>query len=77
VSTLSLDKANVSTERTFKTCRVEIHKGDEEDSRIYIWGEEQPGFQADDLGNKTGLVVELDGKVVYDDTVELEDDNAT
>ncbi len=71
----SLFTAGVGSDRAFKTCRVEIHKGTEEDSRIYIWGEDEPGFQADHFGDKEGLVVELDGKVVFDNTVPCEDED--
>lgn len=44
--------------------RVERHAEDE-DTRIYIWGEEEPGFQGDDFGLHVGTKVEIDGKVVF------------
>jgi hypothetical protein len=54
--------------------RVERHDG-EDGARIYVWGEDEPGFQGDDYGQHEGTRVEVDGKVVYNDLVPLEDED--
>jgi hypothetical protein len=72
--TESLRKAGVGADTPFKTLRVEIHRGSEEDGRLYIWGEDQPGFQAGDYGDHEGLKVEVDGVVVYNDLRPAGDD---
>lgn len=54
--------------KKFSTLRVESHHAlDEGDTRVYIWGEKQPGFQNDDYGQHKGIKIEVDGKVVYND----------
>jgi len=63
----SLAKAGVTADVPIKKLRVEIHKGPEEDGRLYIWGEDQPGFQVGDYGDHEGLKVEVDGVLVYND----------
>ncbi len=63
----SLKKAGVTSDVLIKTLRVEIHRGSEEDGRLYIWGENQPGFHVGDHGEHEGLMVEVDGVVVYND----------
>ncbi len=69
----SLKKAGVAGDMAVKTLRVEIHRGS--DGRIYIWGENQPGFQAGDYGEHEGLKVEVDGVVVYNDLKPAGDDD--
>lgn len=54
------------TAKPLNRFRIERHV-EGEDVRIYIWGEEEPGFQGDDFGNHVGTMVEIDGKVVYND----------
>ena len=49
--------------------RVEVHPGDDTDTRVHIWGEDEPGFQGDDYGLHRGIKVEVDGVVVYNDLV--------
>lgn len=63
----SLKRAGVPKDAPLKTLRVEIHRESEEAGRLYIWGEDQPGFQAGDHGTHEGLLVEVDGEVVYSD----------
>lgn len=63
----SLATAGVTADLPIKKLRVEIHKGPEDDGRLYIWGEDQPGFQVGDYGDHEGLKVEVDGVVVYND----------
>lgn len=47
--------------------RVERHDGSDGDVKVYLWGEDEPGFQGDDFGQHEGTKVEVDGKVVYND----------
>ncbi len=56
--------------------RVERCPGENEDTKVYIWGEEEPGFQADNYGQHVGTKVEVDGKVVYNDMRPSEDSEA-
>lgn len=63
----SLAKAGVS-DRPFERLRVERHQAlDQDDTRVYIWGEDQPGISCEDYGQHEGLRVEIDGVVVYND----------
>ena len=51
--------------KPFKTLRIERHP-EGEDVRVYLWGWDEPSFQGD-FGLHTGVRVEVDGKVVYND----------
>jgi hypothetical protein len=59
----------------FKTLVVESHRGvEDEDGRVFIWGLDEAGTEGPDTQHK-GHVIELDGKVVYNDcTFDDEDD---
>lgn len=52
--------------------RVERHV-EGEDSKVYVWGEDEPRFQGDDYGLHVGVRVEVDGEVVYNDLRPSED----
>jgi hypothetical protein len=62
----SLKKAGW-TGKPLKTFTIERHPGEYEDSRIYIWGEDEPGFVDLQQGFHKGVKVEVDGVVVYND----------
>lgn len=53
-------------EKPLKTFCIERHV-EGEDSRVYIWGEEEPGFSDLDAGQHVGYKVEIDGVLVYSD----------
>ncbi len=62
--------------KAFKTLRVKRCFGqDGDDSRLFVWGETQPGFQNGDLQAHVGTYVEVDGKVIFDDIVEEEEED--
>lgn len=61
----SLEKAGW-LDKPFKTFRIERHP-EGEDVRVYVYGEDEPGFQGDDYGLHVGVKVEVDGAVVYND----------
>jgi len=55
--------------KPFKTLRVKRCNGTYgDDSRLYVWGEKQPGFQVGDVqDDHEGTYIEVDGKVVFND----------
>lgn len=54
-------------DQPFKKLRVERLKGDQDDDgRIYIWGEDEPGVDHIDLTHE-GTCIWLDGKIIYND----------
>ncbi len=73
------DNAHVAPhlpKKAFKTLRVMRCYGPNDDaSRIYIWGEKQPGFSEGDVYPHVGTFVEIDGKVVYNDLKPGDDDD--
>lgn len=60
-----INKALKASGEKLQTLRVEILHGPDEDGRLYMWGEKQPGFQANDYSDHDGLKVEVNGKVVF------------
>jgi hypothetical protein len=74
LASVSLAEAGVGPDRAFETCRIERHNGEEEDSRVYIWGADEPGFDANDYGEQTGLLVVLDGVEIYNTLTHIEED---
>lgn len=60
----------------FETLRVEVNRGEaDDDGRVYIWGEDEPGSEGPDTQHE-GTLVYIDGKLVYNDSrfVDTEDD---
>lgn len=54
----------------FKTVRIEHHMGSEdEDGRIYVWGEDESGSGPGLDTQHKGYVVTVDGEVVYNDCI--------
>lgn len=58
---------------SFSKLRVEFHHGDDSDARLYLWGESEPGVNNDEFGGRRGLYVEVDGVVVHDSLMTIED----
>jgi hypothetical protein len=61
-------------DRSFLKLRVEVHGDPESDneSRIYIWGEVEAGFQSDDFGGHIGTRIIMDGVEVFNNLVPSE-----
>lgn len=54
--------------KPFKKVRVELLYGDDDrNGRIYVWGEDEPSFDANDHADHEGLRIWLDGEEVYND----------
>ncbi len=70
---VSLEQAGWPDDKPIKRFRVERHPGNDEDSRLYVWGEDMASFDADDTGFHVGTCVEIDGVVVYNDLKPHED----
>lgn len=64
---VSLEKAGWPADKPIGKFHIERHPGDDEDSRIYIWGFDQASHDADDTGVHVGTTVEIDGVMVYND----------
>jgi hypothetical protein len=62
-----LERAGWPEGKPISRFRVEVHPGGDGDTRVHVWGEEEPGFQGDDYGLHEGIKVEVDGAVVYND----------
>lgn len=59
----------------FKKIRVESHRGAaDEDGRVYIWGEDEPGSDGPDTQHE-GTIVYLDDKIVYNDCKFIDDED--
>lgn len=58
--------------RHFDSYRVERHM-DAGEVRIWSWGESAPSVQFEEYGGSKGLLVELDGKEVFNNLVEIEE----
>jgi hypothetical protein len=61
-------------DRPFESYRVERHSDDGE-VRVWSWGESSPSATFDDYGSQKGLLVELDGKEVFNNLEEIEEDD--
>jgi hypothetical protein len=52
--------------------RIECHEGDQTD--IFIWGEDFPGFQGDDYGLQKGVLFEVNGETILNTLEEVNPD---
>lgn len=61
--------------KPFESFRVESHGDSDGDARIMSWGEDSPGADLADYGSQKGLLVELDGKEVFNNLEEIDEDD--